>query len=181
MSGALVLMSGGIDSTACAYFVKAQGIQVHGVFVDYGQRAAHAELAALTAVASQLQIPFVTVKISIPVEFGTGEILGRNALLVMAALPIALGHCNIVAMGIHDGTPYYDCSLTFARRINTLIQEYSNGNLQFIAPFLTWSKEQIFEYCQVNSLNVSSTYSCEAGETPCGECLSCLDRQLLNV
>ena len=37
---ATVLMSGGIDSAACAAFLAAQGIKVSALFVDHGQAAA---------------------------------------------------------------------------------------------------------------------------------------------
>lgn len=33
---ALVLLSGGIDSAACAWFLRDHGYSVRGVFVDYG-------------------------------------------------------------------------------------------------------------------------------------------------
>ena len=40
---AWVLLSGGIDSAACAYYFQQRGDNVEAVFIDYGQAAAHAE------------------------------------------------------------------------------------------------------------------------------------------
>jgi predicted subunit of tRNA(5-methylaminomethyl-2-thiouridylate) methyltransferase len=51
---AWVLLSGGIDSTACAAFYLSQDFQVHAVFVDYGQVAARREADAAKAVAMGL-------------------------------------------------------------------------------------------------------------------------------
>jgi 7-cyano-7-deazaguanine synthase len=50
-------MSGGIDSAACAYFLREQGITVDCIFVDYGQAAAIREARAVAAVANYLALP----------------------------------------------------------------------------------------------------------------------------
>jgi 7-cyano-7-deazaguanine synthase len=39
----VVLLSGGIDSFACANFYQEQGLQIQSLFVDYGQVAAEME------------------------------------------------------------------------------------------------------------------------------------------
>ncbi len=47
---AVVLLSGGLDSTTCAYLAKAQGYEVYALSFDYGQRLAR-ELDSAKAVA----------------------------------------------------------------------------------------------------------------------------------
>lgn len=47
---AIVLLSGGLDSTTCAYLAKAQGYEIYALSFDYGQRLAR-ELDSAKAVA----------------------------------------------------------------------------------------------------------------------------------
>ncbi|MCB9897391.1 MAG: 7-cyano-7-deazaguanine synthase [Planctomycetes bacterium] len=52
---ALVLLSGGLDSTVAAALAQAAGVRIEsGLFVDYGQRAAQAEERAAVAVGRAL-------------------------------------------------------------------------------------------------------------------------------
>jgi 7-cyano-7-deazaguanine synthase len=48
----LILLSGGIDSTACLHFYLGLGRTPFGFFVDYGQSAAAREWQAVCDVAS---------------------------------------------------------------------------------------------------------------------------------
>jgi len=43
-SPALILLSGGIDSTACVHYYLDQKFDVKAVFIDYGQKARKNEL-----------------------------------------------------------------------------------------------------------------------------------------
>ncbi|HEY9856658.1 MAG TPA: 7-cyano-7-deazaguanine synthase QueC, partial [Stenomitos sp.] len=47
---AVVLLSGGLDSTTCAYLAKAQGYEIYALSFDYGQRLVR-ELDSARAVA----------------------------------------------------------------------------------------------------------------------------------
>ena len=82
----LVLMSGGIDSTACAHFFQQREDTVRGVFVDYGQLAAKAERRATTEITTFLGIPLSTLSFRTNIEYSEGEVVGRNAFLVFATL-----------------------------------------------------------------------------------------------
>src|SRR5205085_7712545 len=112
--------------------------------------------------------------------FGVGELTGRNAFLIFCA--ILLGGCQdgMLAIGIHAGTPYFDCSPSFVERIDPLVRECSNGRVSLLAPFVDWSKGDVYSYFVNSKIPLSRTYSCEAGlMPPCGQCLSCQDRARL--
>jgi 7-cyano-7-deazaguanine synthase len=166
---------------ACADFLKKEGLAVRGIFVDYGQAAAGAEGRAVRAVAKRLRIPLQTATLRSNHRFGPGELLGRNLFLVSTALFLADPKPGLLAIGLHAGSPYYDCTPRFCRDLQALVSEQTNGATALVVPFLSWSKAQVFEYAVRANLPVAATYSCEIGTQPeCGHCLSCLDmRELL--
>lgn len=57
---------------------------------------------------------------------------------------------------------------------------YFGGTIGIEAPFIDFTKPDIFEFCLQNEVPISLTYSCERhAESPCGECPSCKDREML--
>lgn len=175
---ATVLLSGGVDSAACLKFLQAQGYAVGALFVDYGQAAAECEYRAAMLVAETQGCTFSTIKVCGPARFGAGELIGRNAFFIFSALFFSRAVPGILALGLHSGTPYYDCSESFLTLINKLVTEHTDGVVTVLAPFITWSKRDVYRYFCEAGLSLDDTYSCEAGgPSGCGTCLSCLDRQ----
>jgi 7-cyano-7-deazaguanine synthase len=177
-----VLLSGGVDS-ACLLALCAEQEQrdVEALFVDYGQAAAQPEHEAATAVAEAFgaKLRHAQVNIGPIVE---GEIPGRNALLVHLALAMAGPVPATIMLGIHAGTPYVDCSSAFVKAMQLSLDVHRNGTLQLAAPFVTWSKTEVYAYAHAMSVPLELTYSCEVGELPpCETCPSCRDRGLLDA
>jgi len=180
MSHATVLMSGGIDSAACAHFLKSQNHSVRGVFLNYGQAAAASEFDAARRLARFLQTPLSVYEVTGAERFSPGELPFRNAFLITSAAFLSSNKSGLLAIGIHAGTPYFDCSVAFVESMARVVCEHTNGALRLIAPFLDWTKGEIFEYFVSSRIPLDLTYSCEAGSTrPCGVCASCRDRRSL--
>lgn len=178
----VVLLSGGIDSASCAAFYRQLDHVVSGVFVDYGQPVREQEETSATAVAAHYKIPLTVIRCSGPPTNYAGEIAGRNALLVFAALLFRPLQREIVALGIHHGTTYYDCSKSFAEDMGRIVSGYTSGQVALGAPFLRWDKQMLVQFALRANVPVELTWSCEVGPTAaCGKCLSCRDREKLNV
>lgn len=176
---ALVLMSGGIDSTACAHFLANREMAVHGIFLDFGQCASVLERRAAHAIAESINIPLHSFSV-VGASFSSGELVGRNAFLLHSAAFLTGLRRGLVALGVHAGTPYHDCSLGFVESMARSFAENSDGALSVVAPFVTWSKGDVFQYFMSEKLPLELTYSCEAGaDPPCGLCASCLDRRAM--
>lgn len=176
---AIALLSGGIDSAVCAHMLLNQGYATRGLFVDYGQDVASSELAAATAIAQGLAMPLDVRTIAGGGARGDGEHVGRNALLVAAAA-FEAGRCDgVIAIGIHAGTPYYDCSPAFLEAMGRIVAEQTDGRTRLVAPLLAWSKAEVLEAFRATALPLAATHSCEASVEPCGRCASCLDRLAL--
>ena len=177
MANATVLMSGGIDSAACAHLLAWQGNTINAVFINHGQAAAE---RAVRAIATRIGANLSCYSVLGSGPFAAGELVGRNAFLVFTALFLTRARPGILAMGIHGGTPYWDCSEAFAHEMETFVGKHTDRKVVFVAPFLTWSKREVYEYFVTTGIDVSVTYSCEAGTIPvCGRCASCRDRKAL--
>lgn len=179
---ATVLFSGGIDSMCCAHFLRTRGFAVSGLFVDYGQAAVQFEKRACDTLSDAMEFSLHSVSCRGQKDFGSGEVLGRNHLLISLGLVYSQMPTGILAIGIHAGTDYFDCSEHFFNAASALVTNQSDGKIELVAPFLTWQKADIYRYAINSDLPVESSYSCESGGLPpCGGCLSCQDREALRA
>jgi 7-cyano-7-deazaguanine synthase len=175
----LVLASGGIDSTACISFYKKLQFEVDAVFVDYGQLSSKKEFQAVSLIVRYFKINLMTIKVTMSNEFN-GYIPGRNAFLCSTALMNFKKENGIIAIGIHTGTAFYDCSEKFSKQIQMIFDGYSNGAIKIGAPFLNFNKREIFDYCTYEKVPIHLSYSCGLGlQQPCGICSTCKDLQRL--
>lgn len=178
----IVLLSGGIDSACCLHFMLHQGYETSGLFIDFGQPSASIEYEHALEIAKSNNCRLESVDISFSPDqqkISSGEIVGRNSFLVSTAYMLSRNDYGLICLGIHSGTPYYDCSPAFFESQNRLISEQSDGKCSLVAPFLTWSKQQVYAYARKIGLPFEATYSCENGvKSHCGVCSSCLDREL---
>lgn len=177
----LVLLSGGLDSLCCALLLQNQFAVIEGLYVNFGQPAATAEIQHAEKIAQWLGIHLSIIelhtnKIS---SFHPGEIIGRNLFLISAALLHKSSTTTSIALGIHSGTQYYDCGPEFFNKANNIIREYTDGRCHLLAPLLNWTKSDIVEYAVNSQIPFDMTYSCELGTFGgCGNCLSCCDRRI---
>jgi len=163
-------------------FYLRQRFSVRALFVDFGQPAAKQESRAAKAICKHFGVPLSLMAVKSEASFSPGEITGRNAFLVFAAVLVCGARPGLIAIGIHEGPPYYDCGEGFLKSIQIVVDGYAAGRIKVAAPFLKWGKQVIWEFCKKSRVPVESTYSCEKGGVrPCGKCLSCKDREALNA
>lgn len=175
-----ILLSGGIDSMACLHFFKTMKCDIECINIDYGQKANTIEKNASHAISSYFGCPIIHIECTHLPLVHSGEIIGRNALLVIIALFIIQQRNIHIATGIHAGTNYVDCSLLFEKKMQNIIDIYTDGRVKLINPFIKWTKKDIWDYCIKHNLPIHLTYSCEQGIQPyCGKCLSCKDLEIL--
>jgi 7-cyano-7-deazaguanine synthase len=177
----VVLLSGGIDSAAALALTSQQG-GAEALFVDYGQAAAEPERRAATALARQFGAPFAELTLAGTGGHGPGEIRGRNALLLHAALLARPTLEGTVLIAIHAGTPYPDCSPEFMSVMEDSFALASAGTVVPVAPFLDRTKADIVGLATELGVPLERTWSCEGpGPTPCGTCATCKDLEALGV
>ena len=178
----LVMLSGGIDSAALVHFYKQRDTQIECMYVDYNQLAANREEKAAAEIANHYGVILLKTHWKASKARSDGFISGRNAFLLCAALLERSADVGQIALGIHDGTEYSDCSPIFVKKVQSLFDLYCNGTVQLATPFISWSKPQIWQFARQCGVPLDLTYSCERGEDqPCGKCKSCLDLEELNA
>ena len=179
---ALVLLSGGLDSTACLDFLCSNSYKVTSLFIDYGQLARNQEQHSAKKISRYFGVPFIKLKLD-NIHFNkTGLLIGRNLFLFSTALMVTKFRLGIIASGIHKGTNYLDCGLPFLNKVQEIYDVYTGGRIRVFTPFADWVKMDIWQYSLQKSVPIKFTYSCEKGtKKPCGKCLSCIDMINLNA
>jgi 7-cyano-7-deazaguanine synthase len=180
MATSLILLSGGLDSATALAVAAPETTSCYGLFLSYGQAAAREEMEAAKAIADHYRVTLRTLT-TIGPRFDSGEIRGRNAFLIHSALLAARPEPTTIIMGLHGGTSYIDCTPEFVDVMQRSLDLHTGGEVTLAAPFLAYSKADIFLLARKLNVPVNLTYSCERGGDPCGSCLSCRDRECLSA
>jgi 7-cyano-7-deazaguanine synthase len=154
----LVLLSGGVDSAACVEYYVSRGHNVTALHINYGQPHWAEEQAAASSVATYFKIPLRQLSIT-GLSFTEGYIPSRNAILLCLGLLVSCEEFNLIALGIHADTSYVDCSPEFVQLMQNVFNLYEQGRTRVAAPFLTWTKNEIWDYASVQNVPLHMTYS----------------------
>jgi len=184
---ALVLLSGGLDSTITLFWA-IRHFTSSAVAFSYGQPAAEIEAAVCIAEMASVRLrvhELPTMKVCSPlVRPYTNTIPGRNlVLLSVAAHFAALEQCNVLLIGINKGDQdhYRDCSnefLGWARNALGLHLLFPKSE-EVSDPFPCLSKAGLVSLASRLGADcwraVERSVSCHRGDG-CGECLACFSR-----
>jgi 7-cyano-7-deazaguanine synthase len=188
MRPAVVLFSGGLDSSTCLALAKEDGFTPHALAVRYGQRHEH-ELSAAARVAQAMGAPLKVISLDLRAVGGsalTGElevpkdarigggipvtyVPARNTVL----LALALGYAETleaqdVYIGVNaiDYSGYPDCRPAFIEAFQALANVATaaavEGRARYTihAPLLRLSKAQIIQRGQQLGVPYPLTHSC---------------------
>ena len=173
----LVAASGGIDSTALIHRYLSEKEVVRAIHFDYGQPSRRSEREAVGRACRHYRVKVTFAKLGIRMLPRGYELLGRNALFVIAGASMGPPPLR-VSLGIHRGPEYYDVTPRFVSDMQRVLDGYFGGTVVLEAPFLSDTKKDIVDYCKRKRVPLHMTYSCQKKNAPpCGRCPSCLDRQ----
>lgn len=190
MREAVVLLSGGLDSTTALAVARSQGFRCHALTVRYGQLHA-VELAAAARVAQVLDAhehrvvdvdlsplapsALTSAAIAVPKDRPLAEIgapgdipstyvPARNTVLLALALAWseALGARDIfVGVNVLDASGYPDCRPEFVRAFEALAQVATRGGgFHIHAPLIELTKAQIIRLGASLGVDYGLTHSC---------------------
>ena len=200
---ALVLFSGGLDSTVLATQMKQEATETRLLSIDYGQRHAK-ELDHSQKVADHLGLAHEILKLP-----QLGQILGGSSLTDksitlpeghyaeesmkstvvpnrnMILLALAGGHAlsigfDTIAYAAHAGdhTIYPDCRPEFADAMNKALGLADWNDLNLHRPYVEMTKSDLVTLGEELNAPLQLTWSCYAGnEIHCGKCGTCVERK----
>jgi 7-cyano-7-deazaguanine synthase len=202
---ALVVFSGGQDSTTCLYwaFDKFSRENVKAVSFDYGQRHT-VELTAAKEICQLTKTEHIILPINTFTSLGgnalTGNaqvnnqlnpqthlpntfVPGRNLIFLSFAAALAYQH-NIkhLVTGVAqtDYSGYPDCREKTIQSLQKTLNLGMEYDFQIHTPLMFLSKKQTVEMAQKTGALKALSYShtCYNGERPgCGKCAACLLRE----
>ena len=152
---------------------------MRALHVDYGQKAFKPEKIALLSVCNYFDVTYSCVRchdLRLSID-DSNEIVGRNLLLASIGLVSFDFPHGLIAMGIHAGSGYADCSQEFQDHLRSLAKVSSRYLIEFDFPFGPLFKPEVVSYCQQHDVPVGLTYSCmDSDADACGQCSSCIER-----
>ena len=190
---AVVLCSGGMDSVLSACVCIEQGFAPYLTHIDYGQRTADAERAAINACCRffNWHKP-ILLDIKNIGRFGSGSLVSSNHLddsvfpqrnltivAVGSVVACSIGSDRIV-MGITSAMnpEFYDCSESYIESMESTLS-LSEPPIVLMTPLAKLDKVAVGRECLRCGVPVDLTFSCNVGpDTHCQKCTSCMDRAI---
>jgi len=198
---AVILISGGLDSTTCLALAKADGYECYTLSVDYGQRyqseVLTSEKISKTFGAKEHKLMHVNLNafggsaltdknIEIPDYVGDGEIPityvpARNTLFLSLALGYAeVVEADVIFIGVSevDYSGYPDCRPEYIEAFQTMANLATKRGVQgnpikIVAPLTHLSKAQTIETGLKIGVDYSLTVTCYQANESGQACARC--------
>jgi 7-cyano-7-deazaguanine synthase len=179
-----LLLSGGLDSIALAYWKNPQ----LAITIDYGQRVADAEIRAASTFAKEVHLDHRVVRVNHS-SLGSGDLSGkpplsnapasewwpfRNQMLLTLAAMSAIGDgINTLIVGsVREDRFHSDGSPEFYARINALLS-YQEGKIGVQAPAIELSSVELITKSKIPFDLLCWAHSCHMENFACGFCRGC--------
>ena len=200
---AVVLFSGGLDSTVLVYDLLNEGADLKLLSIDYGQRH-EKELKSSSEIAESLGLEHEILRLPMLNNLLGGSALtdpsislpeghyaedSMKATVVpnrnMILLSLAAGHAislqfDTVAYAAHAGdhTIYPDCRPEFATAMDQALKLCDWNTVSLYRPFVQLSKHDLIRKGKELGVPFEKTWSCYAGnDKHCGKCGTCVERK----
>ena len=198
---ALVVCSGGLDSTTAAKQAQLDGYKIHLVHMRYGCQAEVKEMEAIYMIARELDCSFEYVDVNWLKKLGgsslteDGEIKSgetgaeychewvpaRNLIfLSMCAAISEVKGCSKIYMGLNleEGGAYPDNTVEFYESCNKALIYGTLNQVQIVNPLGNLMKWEIVKKALEIDAPIHLSWSCyKGGEKPCGNCGPCYMRK----
>ena len=197
---ALVILSGGQDSTTALYWARKKFKLVEAITFDYGQRHKR-EISCARKIAVLAKIEHKVIKLNFFKELSSNSLVteniikvnknnnlpstfvpGRNLIFVNIAAAYAYeqGIPNLV-LGVSqvDYSGYPDCREQTIKSLGKTISLGMEFNVKIYTPLIHKTKKETVELAQELGIVevLKYTHTCYLGKKdPCGKCPACLLR-----
>lgn len=198
---AIVLLSGGLDSTTVLAMARSEGRELNALTFDYGQRHKE-EIEAAKSIAARYEAKHHIVRVSLfggsvltsggdvpkdrtEEEIGTGipstYVPGRNTIFLAFAMSWAetIG-AQEMFLGVNalDYSGYPDCRPEYITAFQQVVEQATLGRVSIRTPILHMTKQEIINMGRELGVDYSQTISCyDYHDGACGRCDACLLRK----
>lgn len=185
----VVLVSGGIDSTAVCKKLKEEGFLVSGLWINYGQSASTAEEMCIK---KQMQLGLIDelYKMGLDIPFWKipesaendiqGWVPGRNSLFMLFAGILAeVIDADGIAIGfmLQDCGVFGDNNLTHHKIVEALLAESLSREVKVYLPIANMTKKELIEYVKdIPTVSCWFPKILEGEIVPCMKCPNCKER-----
>lgn len=197
---ALVLFSGGQDSTTCLYWALREFSHVTSLCIGYGQRHSQ-EIEVAERIAQKVNVPFVKIDAPLIGQLSVSSLTtdiemdkeqgdkvypntfvpGRNLLFLTFAATVAFARgIRHIVTGVSqaDFSGYPDCRQNFVLAANMAVNLAMDKNFEIHTPLMWCDKAAVWQLSDelgVFDLVQNETLTCYNGVIAqgCGECPSC--------
>ncbi|GHC88084.1 7-cyano-7-deazaguanine synthase [Pseudorhodoferax aquiterrae] len=180
----LLLLSGGVDSAALAAWRRP----ALALTIDYGQRAASAEIHASQQICAALTVPHEALTASVK-HLGSGVMAGqrssphseneefwpfRNQYLITLAAMVAIqrGLDAVVIGTVATDGRHRDGSAEFLHAMRSILQ-LQEGAIALLAPAKELTSAQLVRASGIDQAVLAWSHSCHAATLACGNCPGC--------
>lgn len=203
MSKALVVFSGGLDSTTLLYYALEHFDEVETLSFTYGSKHNDIEHYYALKTCEKLNIKNTLISLDFISQYFKSDLLKsggdipegmyneenmkstvvpfRNGIMLAIAAGFAESNdIDVLLLGNHSGDHaiYPDCRPEFIANIAGAIREGTEKRIQVISPFCDMSKTDIVKLGAELGVDYSLTYSCyKGGKKHCGKCGTCTERK----
>ena len=201
-NNAVVLLSGGLDSSTTLYIAKKKHQKCSCLIFDYGQRHS-CEVKSAQKIAHLVGCDYKIMKVRLPwggsvligksgkVPYNNYEDIGseipstyipsRNTIFLGYAISFAeaIGAKKVfIGANAVDFSGYPDCRPEYYENFNKLIAVGTkSGDIKIEAPLLHKTKKEIVKLAVKLGVPLKLTWSCySGGNKPCGKCDACVLR-----
>jgi len=201
MKDAVIIVSGGMDSTTMLYEFKEQ--IALAITFDYGSTQNGRERRCAIEHCKRLGIEHLIIKLDFMHKYFKSALLEsadaipdgnyddenmkttvvpfRNGIMLAIACGIAESrglHRVMIANHSGDHAIYPDCRRPFIDAMSVAMQTGTYEGVTVFAPYTNISKTDIARHGKALGLDYAETYSCyKGGEHHCGTCGTCTERK----
>lgn len=177
----ILCLSGGLDSVTMLYWLHNEGVKVHALLFDYGQRHVQ-ELIFAKGHCGRLGVMFSTMDIpalkgSCLTNGGNSVVVpNRNAVFLSLAVnkAIELKSPSVLFAANKDDAEFFpDCRPAFVAAFNKTLTA-AELPVTVEAPFIRRSKAWVAALSRDVGVPSGEYWTCyQGGIKPCGKCLAC--------
>jgi len=204
MSKAVVIYSGGADSTVILHHCLKYHNEVYALTFDYKQRH-RIEIDRAVEYTKDKKITHTVIDLGFYSELANSSALTNTEIDVpkmkdvigdpqnaaycpnrnMVMLSIAAAYAESVqandvyygAAAVDNLSGYFDCTDIFLETLNSALALNRRNTIKIHAPLITMSKKEIIHYGIELGVDFNKTLTCyNGGDIACGECPSCSAR-----